>query len=126
MKAANRDTSDPLEVQRAKGGSAGSGDFAARMKAANRDTSDPLEVQRARGEASAAARGHSSVRKFMPDIHDWFMENWRDEKKRGKWEAVVAALPQLKDANVDSLRTVYRRWKREQEKKEKEEKKEEQ
>ena len=62
----------------------------------------------------------------MPDIHAWFMENWRDEKKRGKWEAVVAALPQLKDANVDSLRTVYRRWKREQEKKEKEEKKEEQ
>ncbi|PNW69617.1 hypothetical protein CHLRE_35g759347v5 [Chlamydomonas reinhardtii] len=96
------------------------------MKAANRDTSDPLEVQRARGEASAAARGQSSVRKFMPDIHDWFMENWRDEKKRGTWEAVVVALPQLKDANVDSLCTVYGRWKREQEKKEKEEKKEEQ
>ncbi|PNW77464.1 hypothetical protein CHLRE_10g437700v5 [Chlamydomonas reinhardtii] len=78
----------------------------------------------AAGEASAAARGQSSVRKFMPDIHAWFMENWRDEKKRGKWEAVVAALPQVKDANVDSLRTVYGRWKREQEKEEKEEKKE--
>eukprot|EP00198_Chlamydomonas_reinhardtii_P001238 XP_001690573.1 predicted protein [Chlamydomonas reinhardtii] len=37
------------------GGSAGSGDFAARMKAAKRDTSDPLEVQRARGATDASA-----------------------------------------------------------------------
>ncbi|KAG2440232.1 hypothetical protein HXX76_004344 [Chlamydomonas incerta] len=122
MKAANKDTSDPLEVARAKGGSAGSGDFAAKMKAANKDTSDPIEVARARGEASAAARGQSSVRKFMPDIHDWFMENCPDEKAAaGKWKAVMAALPQLREANEGSLRVVYGRWKREQEEKKDEE-----
>ncbi|KAG2426519.1 hypothetical protein HXX76_011746 [Chlamydomonas incerta] len=41
---------------------------------------------------------------------DWFMENWRDEKKPGKWKAVMAALPQLKDANVDSLSVGYGRY----------------
>ncbi|KAG2423765.1 hypothetical protein HXX76_015041 [Chlamydomonas incerta] len=97
------------------------------MKAENRDTSDPLEVARAKGEACAAAGDKSSVRMFMPDIHDWFMENCPDEKAAaGKWKAVMAALPQLKDANEGSLRNVYSRWKRLQEKKEEEEKKEEQ
>ncbi|KAG2427314.1 hypothetical protein HXX76_012509 [Chlamydomonas incerta] len=66
-----------------------------------------------------------SYAEWMPVIHDWLKENWPDEKKPGKWKAVMAALPQLKDANEDSLRHVYSRWKRQQEKKEEEEKKEE-
>ncbi|KAG2446067.1 hypothetical protein HXX76_000669 [Chlamydomonas incerta] len=72
------------------GGSAGSGKFAAGMKAAKKDTSDPREVQRARGEASAAARGHTgTVQRHMPDIHNWFKKNWPNEKTPGKWKAVV-------------------------------------